>query len=33
MKGGSGNGTSFIELIWALYLDPDYVRSSSLGAI
>jgi hypothetical protein len=31
MKDGSGNGASLITLIWAL-LDPDYVRSLSLGA-
>jgi len=33
MKEGSGNGASFINLIWVLFLDPDNVRSLSLGAI
>jgi len=28
-----GNGASLIKLIWARYLDPDYVRSPCLGAI
>jgi len=32
MKEGSGNGTSLIKLIWALYLDPDDVRSLSMEA-
>jgi hypothetical protein len=36
MKEGSGNGASlvnFIYLIWAPFLDPDYVRTQSVGAI
>jgi len=35
VKEGSGNGRYFIKLIWVpfLFLDPDYVRSLSLGAI
>jgi hypothetical protein len=32
MKVGSGNGASLIKLILAPFLDPDYVRSLSLGA-
>jgi len=30
---GSVNGAYLINLIWAPFLDPDYVRSLSLGAI
>jgi hypothetical protein len=33
MKEGSGNGSSLIKLIWAHFLDPDYVINLSLGAI
>ena len=33
MKGGSGNEASLIKLFWAPFLDPDYVRSLSLGAL
>jgi hypothetical protein len=33
MKEGSGNTASLIKLIWAPFLDPDYVRSLSLGTI
>jgi len=33
MKVGSGNGASLIKLIWASFLDTDYVGSLSLGAI
>jgi hypothetical protein len=29
---GSGNTASLIKLIWALYLDPDDVRSLSMEA-
>jgi len=32
MKEGSGIGASLMTLIWAPILDPDYVRSLSLGA-
>jgi len=32
MKEGSGNGAFLINLIW-VFLDPDYVRRLSLGAI
>jgi len=31
--GGSENGANLIKLIWAPFLDPDYVRSLSLGGI
>jgi hypothetical protein len=31
MKEGSGNGVSLIKLIWAPFLDPDYVRSRICG--
>jgi hypothetical protein len=30
---GSENGASLIEFNWTPFLDPDYVRSLSLGAI
>jgi hypothetical protein len=30
---GSVNGAALIKLIWAPFLDPDYVMSLSLGAI
>jgi hypothetical protein len=30
---GSGNGARLIKSIWAPFLDPDYVRSLSLGVI
>jgi hypothetical protein len=30
---GSGNGESPLNLIWASFLNPDYVRSLSLGEI
>jgi len=33
MVVGFGNGASLIKLILAPFLDPDYVRSLSLGAI
>ena len=33
MKEGSGNGASLITLRWAPFLDPDYIRTLSLGAI
>jgi hypothetical protein len=33
MKRGSGNGASLIKLFWAPFLDPDYVRSLSLGTL
>jgi hypothetical protein len=33
MREGYGNGASIIKLIWALFLDPDYIRSLDLGAI
>ena len=29
---GSGIGASVINLTWAHFVDPDYVRSLSLGA-
>jgi len=31
MKGGCGNGTSLVELIWARFFGPDCVRILSLG--
>jgi hypothetical protein len=33
MKEGSGNGASVMKLIWAPFLDPDYVRCLSMGEI
>jgi hypothetical protein len=30
---GSVNGSSLVKFTWAPFLDPDYVRSLSVGAI
>jgi hypothetical protein len=33
IKEVSENGASFIELIWVPFLDSDYIRSLSVGAV
>ena len=33
MKEGFGNGAVLINLVWAPFFDPDYVRSLNLGAM